>query len=297
MTTSEATITNYAWTFTKTFHRTPYPAISPSRPELSQAGRTVLVTGGNAGIGLAIAEAFLQASARKVIITGRREEATKQAAAQLGRKYPNAEAVGLVCDISDPKSVDDLWASLGKEGTTIDVLALNAVKVPNAKPLLENGIEAIWKDFDVNVRAQLQMAERLHGQKGKPVTGPRVLINVSTFAIHDHKIAGDKPSYGLTKSAAALAMQLIAQDTAPEELQVINLNPGGVLTQNARDAGFKEDSYQWNSRKLIAYESWLGNMLNRTQRIFLVNLQCGWHLRRLPSYTDVLCGPNGISMS
>ena len=128
-----------AWTLTDPFHRSPYPAISPLRPQLAQTGRTVLVTGGNAGIGYAIAEAFLQASARKVIVTGRRTEATKNAAIKLASTNSQAKAIGLACDMSNAKAVDELWNSLEQEGTTVDVLILNAVKVPNEKPILENG--------------------------------------------------------------------------------------------------------------------------------------------------------------
>lgn len=32
-------------------------------------------------------------------------------------------------------------------------------------------------------------------------------------------------------------------------MQIVSMNPGGVLTQSARDSGYAEDSYPWNSRK------------------------------------------------
>jgi hypothetical protein len=36
---------------TKTVHRDPYPAISPEKPENSQAGKIIIITGGGSGIG------------------------------------------------------------------------------------------------------------------------------------------------------------------------------------------------------------------------------------------------------
>ncbi|KAL5384525.1 hypothetical protein DPSP01_005323 [Paraphaeosphaeria sporulosa] len=240
-----------AWTLTTPFHKAPYPAISPSRLELSQAGKTVLITGGNAGIGYAIATAFLEASAAKVIITGRREGATRDAAASLtaAAANPGGKAVGVVCDVGDALAIDALWKGFEKEGTGVDVLVLNAVKVADAKPLLESGLGDVWSAFDVNVRAQLQMVERFYKQKQEGRV-PKNLVNVSTFAIHDHLVAADRPAYGLTKSAAALALQLIAQDTSPETMQIVSMNPGAVLTEAAKGAGYDEESFAWNSPDL-----------------------------------------------
>ena len=36
---------------TKATHRDPYPAISPEKPENSQAGKIIIITGGGSGIG------------------------------------------------------------------------------------------------------------------------------------------------------------------------------------------------------------------------------------------------------
>jgi hypothetical protein len=153
-----------AWTMTKPFHRAPYAAISPDRPALSQAGKTVLVTGGHAGIGYAIAKAFLQASAERVIIIGRRESLVQDAARELSQGLSGQVVLGLPCDISHPSQVDALWQTLRGQGITVDVLVLNAVKISEEKPILEVGTVGIWSDFDVNVRAQLQMTETFYKQ-------------------------------------------------------------------------------------------------------------------------------------
>lgn len=58
--------------FTKIFHHEPYDEISPSRPDLSVKGKSVIITGGGTGIGKAIAKAYAQAGASSIAIIGRR---------------------------------------------------------------------------------------------------------------------------------------------------------------------------------------------------------------------------------
>ncbi|PNP51269.1 hypothetical protein FNYG_15906 [Fusarium nygamai] len=252
-----------AWTMTDPFHRAPYPTISPLRPELSQAGRTMLVTGGNEGIGFAIAKAFEQANAARVIILGRRAEATKNSAAQIAQQYPRVEVQGLTCDISKSADIDELWASLGRQAIVVDILVLNAVVISESKPILATiSSGKLWQDFDTNVKAQLQMIEHFHAQDKVAAKGAnqKVFINVSSYAIHEWKVAAEKPGYGLTKSAATLAIQLIAQDVPPEEMQIVSMNPGGVFTRAAKAAGYTEESFQWNHPDLPGqFALWLAS--------------------------------------
>lgn len=80
----------------KTNHFTPYPAISPSLPELSQKGKTVLVTGVATGIGLAIAEASAQADASTIVMVGRRADVLNAAVSKVRglMKDPKANVIG-----------------------------------------------------------------------------------------------------------------------------------------------------------------------------------------------------------
>lgn len=149
-------------------HSEAYASISPLRPELSQKGRTILVTGGNSGIGLAIARSFVKASAKQVIILGRRPDTVQSATARLTREAATAGSLttiaGIVCDISSLGSVADLWAQFKKDGIVIDVLVLNAGAGGATASILQSGRDAVWADFETNVRSSLDLTERFYKQ-------------------------------------------------------------------------------------------------------------------------------------
>ncbi|SPQ26318.1 588c37c8-167c-4bd2-9407-c1eed63c842f [Thermothielavioides terrestris] len=221
-----------AWNvpFVKTVHKQPYAAISPSRPELSQAGKTVLVLGGSISIGLSIAKSFVQASASHVIVTGRRQTVLDNAVAELKAeaKGSGTTITGISSDMADLAATEKLWDELKHRGIVVDVLVLNGVNAGPAKPLLEAGLAPVWNAFEANY-----------------------LINLSTVAIHLYEVEAKAiPTYALTKSAGTLLVQLIANDTDPSDLQVISFNPGSILSESARNVGFDETSFPWDDEKL-----------------------------------------------
>ncbi|KAI1306932.1 putative short-chain dehydrogenase [Xylaria venustula] len=241
-------------TLTDPVHKDSYASIDPLRPELSQAGKTVLITGGNSGIGYGIAQAFIRASAAKVIILGRRKDVVSSAAqalsAEAGTAY-KGEIVGVPCDIGDAAAVDTLWATLRDDGVVVDVLVLNVAAFAPKKPLLEVGTDDVWKLFDVNVRAQLQMTERFYKQEGKGASDVKNLVHVSTASIHDFiRITSNALGYGLTKHTGQLAMQLVAQDTPPEKMQIISYHPGAIFTDAAKASGWTKEALPWDSVNL-----------------------------------------------
>lgn len=256
----------FKWdTPTKTSHRTSYPSISPSRPELSQAGKTVLVTGGSAGIGYAIARSFVQAHTSKLIILGRRPTAVSKAVSSLSTLATSlgspTTVIGLECDMGSPVDTALLWGKFAGSGTVLDVLVLNAASIPPMKPatsdtamppvfpLLEVGADLWTKHYDVNVRAQIDWAGRFYSQQGKGVGETKYLIHVSTMAIHQWAINPAR-AYGLTKNAGAAAIQTIALDVSPDQMQVINFHPGAIFTDAAKDAGYTDQTLPWDEPEL-----------------------------------------------
>ncbi|KAI1352013.1 short-chain dehydrogenase [Xylaria sp. FL0043] len=233
-------------TLTDPIHKSTYDAISPLRPELSQVGRTILISGGTAGIGYGIARGFVRASAARVIIIGRREEVLAKATDDLEQEAGKTEVIGIPCDVANEEAVEALWDKLKLDGIVVDVLILSAVKFPPNKPLRDIRTAETWKLFDINVRAQLQMSERFYRQEQKGLAKTKYLLYVSSVSVHDFNVGREYPGYALTKHSLQLGLQLMSQDTPPEEIQIISFHPGAIFNENARDKGYTEDSLPWD---------------------------------------------------
>ncbi|KAK4231865.1 NAD(P)-binding protein [Podospora fimiseda] len=237
-------------TFIKTLHKKPYPSISPSLPELSQSDRTVVIAGGSTGIGFAIARAFVQAKAKKLILLGRRETVLYDAIAKLKTEEDTKDTIleGRACDIANLKETQKLWTEFKAEGIEVDVLVMNAAVTGDSTAILKAGFEKTWGVFEVNVRALLDFAGWFYQQNEE---SKKFFVNVSSSAIHNLKTESAAiPAYGLTKNAGTLLLQQIARDTDVGEMQIVSFHPGAVLTEMARDNGFDEDMMEWDDENL-----------------------------------------------
>lgn len=170
----------FATDMTRTIRGAEYDSISPTRPELSQAGRTVLITGGASGIGYFTAQAFIRADAATVVIVGRRAEVLAKARAELQEKAKALKKPAVitaeVCDVASREAVADLWERLNAKGIVVDVLVLNAARVSASVPLLDVGVEELTAAFEANVLGPYNLAQTFYQ---KPTKGLKVRAHMS----------------------------------------------------------------------------------------------------------------------
>lgn len=179
--------------------------------------KTVLVTGGSSGIGLAAAHAFIAEGAR-VVITGRDAAALEQARAALG-----ANAIAVVNDAGDLAAARALAATLAEQQVRLDAVFLNAGAAKFAAyPDVD---EALWDlTFNTNIKGpyfQLQALLPLLN------SGASVLINGSINA----RIGMPNSSvYAASKAAVISLAKTLSAELLPRGVRVNVLSPGPVST-------------------------------------------------------------------
>jgi NADP-dependent 3-hydroxy acid dehydrogenase YdfG len=127
------------------WHNDTYETINPKRPELSQAGKVIVISGAGQGIGREIVIAFAQAGATTFHILGRTQKTLEETKKIVEEKYPKAKVTVHVADISDKDPVEQVAKKIGEW----DVLVANAGYLPTPGLIGENP-EDWWRAFEVS---------------------------------------------------------------------------------------------------------------------------------------------------
>ncbi len=181
-------------------------------------GKVALVTGGNSGIGLAVAQGLVDEGAR-VVIVGRNAETVAASAARLG-----AAAHGIVADTSSLADLDRvIEATREFGGGRIDVLFANA-GVGTFGPLAATTEAMFDTTFDTNVKGVYFTV-----QKAVPLmaTGGAIVLNASVAAGKGNPLGS---VYGATKAAVRSLGRTIAAELVERGIRVNVVSPGPIET-------------------------------------------------------------------
>jgi NAD(P)-dependent dehydrogenase (short-subunit alcohol dehydrogenase family) len=185
-------------------------------------GRTVIVTGGTRGIGLALAEGYVLAGAR-VVVASRKPDACEQTAEHL--RALGGQAIGVPTHLGN---VDDLGALVQRtvdEFGGIDVVVNNAAN-PLVQPLGEISAEALTKSYDVNVRGPLFLVqEALPHLKVSEHAAVLNMVSIGAFVFTPMASV-----YASAKAAMMSFTRSMAAEFVPFGIRVNALAPGPVDT-------------------------------------------------------------------
>ncbi|KUL43908.1 SDR family oxidoreductase [Streptomyces regalis] len=191
-------------------------------PELS--GKVALVTGASRGIGYGVAEALV-ARGDRVVITGRGEDALKEAVEQLGAERAIYVAGKAHDEAHQAVAVERAMEAFGR----VDFLVNNAGTNPVFGPLADLDLGVARKVFETNVISALGFAQKTWHAWQKDNGG--AIVNIAS-------VAGIAPSpfiaaYGVSKAAMINLTQQMAHEFAPK-VRVNAIAPAVVKTKFAQ---------------------------------------------------------------
>ncbi|MEU6403218.1 SDR family oxidoreductase [Streptomyces sp. NPDC046985] len=187
-------------------------------------GKVALVTGASRGIGYGVAEALV-ARGDRVCITGRTEDALKEAVERLGADRVIAVAGKAHDEAHQAEAVERVMAAFGR----VDYLVNNAGTNPVFGPIADLDLNVARKVFETNVVSALGFAQRTWHAWQKDNGG--AIVNIAS-------IAGLAPSpfigaYGVSKAAMINLTQQLAHEFAPR-VRVNAIAPAVVKTKFAQ---------------------------------------------------------------
>jgi uncharacterized oxidoreductase len=181
------------------------------------SGNTILITGGSSGIGLALAERFIQVG-NQVIITGRREAALED----VRRKLPE-----VITEVSDSGNADDrvrLVADITKRHPDLNVVINNAGIQRKLDLKASEPWEQTREEIAINLEGPLHLASlvipHLLGRTNS------VIINVSSGLAFVPLVAA--PVYSATKAAIHSYTLSLRHQLRGTPIEVIEVIPPAV---------------------------------------------------------------------
>jgi 3-oxoacyl-[acyl-carrier protein] reductase len=173
--------------------------------------RTVLVTGGNRGIGLAIAQAFAKQGDR-VAVTHR------------GSGAPEG-LFGVACDITDPAAVDAAFTTIEAELGPVQVLVANA-GVTDDTLLMRMSEEQFGRVIDTNLTGAWRCAKRASTKMLRARWGRMIFIS----SVVAHTGGAGQVNYAASKAGMVGIARSITRELGSRNITANVVAPGFVET-------------------------------------------------------------------
>ena len=186
-------------------------------------GKTAVVTGSTAGIGLAIATALAEEGA-KVVINGRTEARVSAALAKIRHNDHTADLLGVAADLGSAAGVE----TFVKQVPHADIL-INNLGIFEPKPFAEIPDSDWIRFFEVNVMSGVRLSR--HYLPGMLRNNWGRIIFISSESAF--QVPAEMVHYGMTKTAQVAVARGLAESVAGTGVTVNSVLPGPTASEGA----------------------------------------------------------------
>jgi 2-deoxy-D-gluconate 3-dehydrogenase len=202
------------------------------------SGRVAVVTGGNGGIGRAIALGLARAGA-SVAILARNEEKNLRVLAEL--KSIGKPAFALRFDVTDRATLTPVLAQVERALGGIDILVNNAGAVALTGGVLRE-TAAVWDNtIETHLNACFLLSQWVAKSMVSRKSGGKIINLASMYSIFG---SGLVPSYSAAKGAIVQLTKSMAIELARHNIQVNAIAPGWIetdMTQAVRNSPMNDE--------------------------------------------------------
>jgi 3-oxoacyl-[acyl-carrier protein] reductase len=198
-------------------------------------GQVALVTGGGRGIGRLIA--------RELTDAGMRVAVAARSADQVEATAREIDGLAVTADVSNPKDVEAVVATVERELGPIDLLVNNAGVGPAIGLPWEEEPEDWWRVFEINVLGPYLCSRAV--LRGMVERGRGRIVNTGSGA--SYLPLNAPSSYGASKAALGRFGELLAGQVAEFGIHVFVISPGLVRTDMTEPFG---DDAPWTPPEL-----------------------------------------------
>lgn len=190
--------------------------------KFSLQGRNAIITGSTRGIGLAIAQGFLEAGAT-VTICGRKQQGIDEALSQL--KEHADKVMGKTAHVGQRESLEELLAAAQDRFGPVQVLVNNAGTNPYFGPIIDSPDTAWDKTMDVNLKGPYLLSKLA----AKQMKAGDSIINIASIA---GLIAlENQGTYSVSKAALIMLTKVMARELGKQGVRVNAICPGLIKTR------------------------------------------------------------------
>jgi NAD(P)-dependent dehydrogenase (short-subunit alcohol dehydrogenase family) len=189
--------------------------------DLNLTGKTALVSGSTAGIGLAIASG-LAVEGATVYVNGRTQARVDQAVEHVRSLKPRGTVQGIAADLGTAEGCVELFSQLPK----VDIL-VNNLGIFEAKPFARISDEDWRRFFEVNVLSGVRLSRHYLPSMLKNNWG-RILFISSESAV---QIPVEMVHYGMTKTAQLAVARGLAESVAGTGVTVNSVLAGPTRSE------------------------------------------------------------------
>ncbi|MCJ1250012.1 hypothetical protein MMC30_007238 [Trapelia coarctata] len=208
---------------TAEWHNATYAAIDPTRPALSAAAKTVVVTGAGSGIGRETIRAYAAAGASQFALLGRTLATLSETKGIVETEFPAVHVTTYVVDTADEAAVQQAAEDVGKW----DILILNAAAITKPTSIAQANVNDWWRVFETNVKGSMIPVHAFLPNRNS--NAAIVGVNAAMVTIPaPHLVSRGASAYVSSKMAQLKFLELLAAENP--DIFVVSVHPGVVRT-------------------------------------------------------------------